>query len=164
MVYRLVYTSRQPDKRSLAHLRDVKEDVVTSWKLRFGIVCIMLLTAAGSVGAVASSLTVTEKDGVGTANSPMRITRPFMQGEIADYPQALVCGVRCCAGRGVRLRANSCPGAEQVCDFLTIQGFAAAGPRPRLVARDGRKDSLDRGRSSGCAGLGAWPGFLCPRR
>lgn len=43
--------------------------------------------------AVVNSLTIREEDGVATANYPIQIARPFVQGEIMNFPQAEVNGV-----------------------------------------------------------------------
>ena len=42
--------------------------------------------------AVVNSLTVKEEDGVTTANYPMHIGRPFMPGEIPNYPEVRING------------------------------------------------------------------------
>ncbi|MCK6554766.1 hypothetical protein L6Q96_09335 [Candidatus Binatia bacterium] len=45
-----------------------------------------------SAGAVTNSLTITEKAGSTTTNYPIQLGRPFVQGEIAGFPQAMVDG------------------------------------------------------------------------
>src|SRR5438270_12044683 len=52
--------------------------------------CPQLVTAAASQ---ASQIRVMEKAGVTTVNYPIQIGRPFVPGEIANFPQALVDGV-----------------------------------------------------------------------
>jgi len=42
--------------------------------------------------AAVNSLTITEKDNTTTANYPIQIGRPFVQGEIAQFPQAVIDG------------------------------------------------------------------------
>ena len=52
----------------------------------------LVLAASLPVLAATNSLTITEKAGVSTANYPVQIGRPFVTGEIANYPQAIVNG------------------------------------------------------------------------
>ncbi len=54
--------------------------------------CAGLLAFAASALAVTNSLTITEKAGVSTSNYPVQFARPFLQGEIANFPQVLVDG------------------------------------------------------------------------
>jgi hypothetical protein len=53
-----------------------------------GFISIAPAPASGAV----NSLTITEKAGTTTTNYPIQIGRPFVQGEIANFPQALVGG------------------------------------------------------------------------
>lgn len=53
---------------------------------------VVLCPYAHPVLAVTNSLTITEKAGKTTANYPIQIGRPFVQGEIANFPQAVVGG------------------------------------------------------------------------
>ena len=53
---------------------------------------LLILTGPGSLWAVTNSLSIKEIAGVTTANYPIQIGRPFVAGEIANYPQALVNG------------------------------------------------------------------------
>jgi hypothetical protein len=50
-------------------------------------ICLALPTAAF---AVTNSITITDRAGVTTSNYPIQIGRPFVQGEIANFPQAVV--------------------------------------------------------------------------
>jgi hypothetical protein len=52
----------------------------------------LLSLTAGALFAATNSLTISEKAGITTANYPIQIGRPFVAGEIAHYPQALVDG------------------------------------------------------------------------
>ena len=54
--------------------------------------CIFSLSSVGSILGATNSLTIKEKAGVSTVNYPIQIGRPFVSGEIANYPQALVDG------------------------------------------------------------------------
>ena len=42
--------------------------------------------------AVTDSIRTTERAGVSSTNYPVQIGRPFLQGEISNYPQAVVNG------------------------------------------------------------------------
>jgi hypothetical protein len=53
---------------------------------------LLIVTGSGSLWAVTNSLSIKEVAGVTTANYPIQIGRPFVAGEIANYPQALVNG------------------------------------------------------------------------
>jgi hypothetical protein len=54
-------------------------------------IVVALAVAANGFGAV-NSLTITEKAGVTTNNYPIQIGRPFVAGEIPNFPQAVVGG------------------------------------------------------------------------
>jgi len=54
--------------------------------------CVGLLVFSASALAVTDSLTISEKAGVTTTNYPIQFARPFMPGEIANFPQVLVDG------------------------------------------------------------------------
>jgi len=53
---------------------------------------LLIVSGSGSLWAVTNSLSIKEAAGVTTANYPIQIGRPFVAGEIANYPQALVNG------------------------------------------------------------------------
>jgi hypothetical protein len=52
----------------------------------------LILASSSEVFGVTNSLTITEQAGVTTSNYPVQLGRPFVQGEIANYPQAIVNG------------------------------------------------------------------------
>lgn len=51
---------------------------------------LMILASAGQLWAATNSLTITEKAGRTTSNYPIQIGRPFVRGEIANFPQAVI--------------------------------------------------------------------------
>ncbi len=63
-------------------------------KNRLSAVCFLWVAMIfhHSALAVVNSLTIREEDGVATANYPVQIARPFVQGEIQNFPQAIVNG------------------------------------------------------------------------
>lgn len=56
------------------------------------IVGSLLATGARAASVATNSMTVLDKSGVAQTNYPLQFARPFVQGEIADYPQVLVNG------------------------------------------------------------------------
>jgi len=44
-------------------------------------------------GPVGNGITISEQDGVATTNYPIQVGRPFVQGDIRQYPQAVINGV-----------------------------------------------------------------------
>jgi len=62
------------------------------WGLRVALAVGFCLSLSSSVSGVTNSLTITEKAGITTTNYPIQLGRPFVQGEIANYPQVLVNG------------------------------------------------------------------------
>ncbi len=54
------------------------------------VACVLLTAAPAAQGV--NSMTVTDKSGVARTNYPLEFGRPFVQGEIANYPQVLVNG------------------------------------------------------------------------
>jgi len=65
----------------------------------------MVLAAIPSVMfGVTNSLTISEKGGVSTTNYPIQLGRPFVQGEITNYPQAIVNGTAVATQADVKQR------------------------------------------------------------
>src|SRR5205085_8642307 len=64
----------------------------------------LVLAACLPVLAATNSLTITEKAGVTTANYPVQIGRPFVTGEVANYPQAIVNGTAVATQADVKQR------------------------------------------------------------
>lgn len=65
-------------------------------KNRLSIVCnflVAMICFQHSALAVVNSLTIREEDGVTTANYPVQMARPFVKGEIPNYPQVKVNGI-----------------------------------------------------------------------
>src|SRR4051812_46566676 len=56
-------------------------------------VMLLLLAALAAPAAVVDSLTISEQAGVTTSRYPIQLGRPFLDGEIAGAPQALIDGV-----------------------------------------------------------------------
>lgn len=74
-----------------------------------------------SAMAVVNSLTVKEEDGVATANYPMQIARPFMKGEIPNYPQAQINGVSVVTQADVKQRYADGSVKHAILTFLIPQ-------------------------------------------
>jgi hypothetical protein len=71
------------------------EPVPFPWKTlgrAASIVILGLLLFSAPVWPATNSLTITEKAGVTTSNYPIQIGRPFVQGEVPNYPQVLING------------------------------------------------------------------------
>jgi hypothetical protein len=77
-----------------------------------------LLVLAGSAFALTNSLTITEKAGVSTANYPIQIGRPFLQGEVATFPQALVNGTAVPTQSDVKQRYSDGSVKHAIISFL----------------------------------------------
>ena len=71
--------------------------------------------------AVVNSLTVKEEDGVATANYPMQIGRPFMPGEVPNYPQVRVNGVAVVTQADVKQRYTDGSVKHAILTFLIPQ-------------------------------------------
>jgi hypothetical protein len=71
-----------------------------------------------STAAQGNHLTITEKAGVTTANYPIQIGRPFMDGEIANAPQVLLNGVAVPTQADVKLRWPSGNVKHAILSFL----------------------------------------------
>ncbi len=55
-------------------------------------ITLLPLFAVASAAGATNSLTITEKAGVTTTNYPIQLGRPFVAGEIPNFPQAVVAG------------------------------------------------------------------------
>src|SRR5262245_32286854 len=53
---------------------------------------LLALLGSSSSAMAANSITIVERSGVTTASYPVQIGRPFVQGEIPHFPQAVVGG------------------------------------------------------------------------
>lgn len=71
--------------------------------------------------AVVNSLTVKEEDGIATANYPMQIGRPFLPGEIPNYPQARVNGIALTTQADVKQRYPDGSVKHAILTFLIPQ-------------------------------------------
>jgi len=71
-----------------------------------------------------NTVTVTEKAGVSTTNYPMQIGRPFVQGEIQNFPQVLINGVSVFTQADVKQRWSDGSVKHAVLSFL-IPNFSA---------------------------------------
>jgi hypothetical protein len=59
---------------------------------------ILLLLAAAQCLALSNQISITEKAGQTTVNYPIQVGRPFLTGEIRQYPQAGICTDANCTG------------------------------------------------------------------
>jgi hypothetical protein len=64
----------------------------------------LLLAGSAPLLAATNSLTITEKAGVTTTNYPIQIGRPFVRGEVANFPQAVLNGVSVTTQADVKTR------------------------------------------------------------
>jgi hypothetical protein len=74
--------------------------------------------------AVTDSITITEKAGVSTTNYPVQLGRPFLQGEIPSYPQAVISGAAVLTQADVKQRYSDGSVKHAILSFL-IPSLAA---------------------------------------
>ena len=74
--------------------------------------------------AVTDSITITERAGVSSSNYPVQIGRPFLQGEIPNYPQAVVNGSAVLTQADVKQRYSDGSVKHAILSFL-IPSLAA---------------------------------------
>ncbi len=89
-------------------------------RLIFAILCINI----GICLAVTNSITISERAGVSTTNYPVQIGRPFLQGEIANYPQAVIAGTPVLTQADVKQRYGDGSVKHAILSFL-IPSLAA---------------------------------------
>ncbi len=74
--------------------------------------------------AITNSIVITEKAGVATANYPIQIGRPFMPGEIPNYPKAVIGGTPVTTQADVKQRWSDGSVKHAILSFL-IPNLAA---------------------------------------
>lgn len=95
---------------------------------RTGIVLAALATFAMPARAqVTNSITVTENTGSTQTNYPVQIGRPFVQGEIANYPQAVVAGTPVTTQADVKIRWQDGSVKHAILSFLVPTLGAGSG-------------------------------------
>ncbi len=75
-----------------------------SRKVKVLLIIFSLLFLPRLVFAVANTMTITEADGATKTNYPVQMGRPFVEGEIEDYPQVLIDGTPVTTQANVKCR------------------------------------------------------------
>jgi hypothetical protein len=70
----------------------MRNNISKQWGLHVALVIGFCLSVPGGMLGATNSLTITEKAGVTTTNYPIQLGRPFVQGEITNFPQVIVAG------------------------------------------------------------------------
>lgn len=93
---------------------------VEKFRIILLVICavFILFSLPASAGAPVNQVVIRERSGVAVQNYPVQIGRPFRQGEIAAYPQALVNGIPVPTQADIKCRWNDGSVKHAILSFL----------------------------------------------